>query len=74
VVAVAANAALVENKGATSTTELTKETVRTNLDEIMCEVCLSNRRQKAASEHVKIFLQQRKIFPILILLICLLPK
>jgi hypothetical protein len=74
VVAVAANAALDESKGATNATELTRETARNNLDKIMREVCRSNRRQKAASEHVKIFIRQRKIFPILILLICLLPK
>jgi hypothetical protein len=71
---VAANAALDESKGATSATELTRATARNNLDKIMSEVCLSNQRQKAGRGHVKIFLQQRKIFPILILLICLLPK
>jgi ribosomal protein S5 len=39
VVAVVANAALLESKGASSATELTSETVRTNLDKLMSEVC-----------------------------------
>jgi hypothetical protein len=56
---VAANAALDESKGATSATELAREIARNNLDKIMCEVCLSNRRQKAASEHVEIFLREK---------------
>jgi hypothetical protein len=74
VVAVAANAALDESKGATNATELTRETARNNRDKIMCEVCPWLISQKPTMIVVKIFLQQRKIFPILILFICLLPK
>jgi hypothetical protein len=74
VVAVAANAALDESKGATNATELTRETARNNRDKIMCEVCPWRISQKPTMIVVKIFLQQRKIFPILILFICLLPK
>jgi hypothetical protein len=73
VVAVVANAALVESKGATSATELTKETVRTNLDKIMSEVCPRRNTWETATSKVKFFFHKRKIFPILILLICLLP-